>query len=148
MNKNEITAGLQLGLRSVTDVIKADDRAEVLFYIENKGEQPIPVLSWQLPLDGKLSNDLLDITIGDVALQYQGSEIKRSAPVESDYTTIAVGECREVVVNLSEYYELTVTGSYYVRLRTSGDKNTFLIDGVEAAIEVPIVGDNVTIVRE
>ena len=148
MNKNEITAGLQLGLRSVTDMIRADDRAEVLFYIENKGEQPIPVLTWQLPLGGELTNDLFDIRIGDAALQYQGSEIKRSALVESDYTTIAVGECREVVVNLSEYYELTVTGSYYVRLRTSGDKNTFLIDGVEAAIEVPIVGDNVTIVRE
>ena len=44
MNKNEITAGLQLGLRSVTDMIRADDRAEVLFYIENKGEQPIPCL--------------------------------------------------------------------------------------------------------
>lgn len=144
MNQKVLMPDLQVGLQSVTDVIQSDDRAEVLFFLENTGEQFVRILPWQTPLEGELTADIFAITIGGEILQYQGIMIKRAAPVESNYTTIAAGERREVVVNLSESYDMSVAGSYQVKLRTTGDETLLQIDGVDASI----AGDAITIVRE
>ena len=137
-------ANLQTGLRSVKDVINTEEKAEVLFYLENIGEQSIRFLPWNTALEQELTADLFDISIDGVSLRYQGIMIKRAAPVESDYTTLDAGERREVVVDLSSAYDMTGTGSYLVRLRTFADEAFVKIDGVNATI----VDSEVTIIRE
>lgn len=144
MSQKLQTAELQVGLNAVVDVIESGDRAEVLYYLENTSAQPIRFLPWNTPLEGELTADIFDITFDGESLQYQGIMIKRSAPVDSDYDTLAVGERREVVVDLSESYGMAAAGSYSVRLRTFGDEAILQIDGVDAAI----VSEPITIVRQ
>jgi len=144
MNQKVLADDLQVGLRSVVDIIATGERAEVLFYLENTGGQPVRILPWNTPLAGELTADIFDISIGGESLQYQGIMIKRPAPAESDYTAFAVGERREVVVDLAESYDMSAVGSYRVRLRTFTDQTLMQIGGVAATI----VSDDITIVRE
>lgn len=143
MNQKSLSNVLQVGLRSVANVVKSGDRAEVLFYLENKGTQPVSILPWNTPLEGELTADIFDINVAGMSLQYQGIMIKRLAPTESDYIKIAVGERREVVIDLADSYDMSAMGSYVVQLR-SDDDASFRIDSVDAAI----VTDAVTIVRQ
>jgi hypothetical protein len=144
MNQKESAAGLQTGLRSVAEVINADESARVLFYIENNSADSIKILPWQTPLEGELTADIFDITLNGDTLQYQGIMIKRAAPTDADYLTLSAGERREIVTSLSDSYDMSATGEYLVKLRTVADDTTFDINGVSAAIS----GDSVTIVRE
>ncbi len=144
MSQKEQSADLQTGLRSVVETIKPDDRAEVLFYLENKSAQPIRFLPWNTPLEGELTADIFDISFDGGSLLYQGIMIKRAAPVEADYETLAVDERREVVIDLAESYDMSAAGSYHVRLRTFGDETMMQIDGIDAVI----VSEPVTIVRQ
>lgn len=144
MSQKVITPELQVGLQSVADVIQPEERAEILFYLENTSEQPIRILPWNTPLEGELTADIFDISVNGESLLYQGIMIKRAAPTDADYTTFDPGERREVVVDLAESYPMSVPGSYSIRLRTYGDDTTMQIDGVDAAI----VTEDVVIVRE
>lgn len=144
MNQKVAAAGLQTGLRSVAEVINADDSARVLFYVENNSAESIKILPWQTPLEGELTADIFEITINGDTLQYQGIMIKRAAPTDADYITLAVGERREIVTSLSDSYDMSAAGQYLVTLRTFSDDNTFDINGVNAAVN----GGSVTIVRE
>lgn len=144
MNQKTSSADLQAGLRSVVEVIEPSDRAEVLFFLENISTSPVRILPWNTPLEGELTADIFDVSVGDVSLQYQGIMIKRVAPTDDDYITIAVGERREVVIDLAESYDMTATGTYRIGLRTLGDDPVMQIDGVDVAI----VGGDITIVVE
>jgi len=119
MNQKTSSADLQAGLRSVVEVIEPSDRAEVLFFLENISTSPVRILPWNTPLEGELTADIFDVSVGDVSLQYQGIMIKRVAPTDDDYITIAVGERREVVIDLAESYDMTATGTYRIGLRSN-----------------------------
>lgn len=144
MSQKVIEPELQTGLRSVAGVVSADERAEVLFFLENTGAQPIRILPWNTPLEGELTADIFDITIDGESLLYQGIMVKRAAPTDDDYMTLDPGERREVVIDLAESYPMAAQGSYRVRLRTFGDETTLQIDGVDAAI----VTEDLVIIRE
>jgi len=144
MNQKIPSADLQAGLRSVVETIKLGDRAEVLFFLENVSARPVRILPWNTPLEGELTADIFDVSIADTSLLYQGIMIKRSAPAEADYITLAVSERREVVIDLAESYDMTTTGSYRVALRSDGVDAIMQIDGVDVAI----TGDAVTIAVE
>jgi len=144
MSQKVIAPELQVGLRSVPDVIQPGERVEILFYLENTSDAPIRILPWNTPLEGELTADIFDISIDGEPVLYQGIMIKRAAPTDADYTTFEPGERREVVVDLAESYPMSAPGSYRISLRTYGDDTIMQIDGVDAAI----VTEDVVIVRE
>jgi len=127
----------------VNDVIKSDDKAEVLFYLENVSERSIRLLPWNTPLEQELTANVFDISSEGESVQYQGILLKRAAPVESDYTTLDPGERCENVVDLSAAYDMSGVGTYLIRLRTFGDEAFLKIDGVTATI----VDGEATIIR-
>ena len=57
---------------------------------------------------------LFDVTVDGAAVAFTGPHYKRPAPGHSDYLTLAPGETLTRTVALSDFYDLSRTGSYRV----------------------------------
>jgi len=82
--------------------------------ITNPNEPSIRVLKWFTPLEG-VERPLFTITRDGEPVTYLGVVVKRPAPTEQGYITLPAGESLTSDVNLSVYYDLSVSGNYEVR---------------------------------
>jgi peptidyl-Lys metalloendopeptidase len=82
--------------------------------ITNPNDTSIRVLKWFTPTEG-VTEPLFTITLAGEPVAYLGIMLKRSAPTEQDYITLAPGESLSSDVSLSAYYDLSVSGNYEVR---------------------------------
>ena len=116
---------------------------EVLFYLKNGTDAAIEILPWGTPMEQTLSADLFVVTKDGEAIPYGGRVVKRPPPGPDDFLTVAAGEKRESVVNLSQGYDGKTAGEYTVVLKAS----TFL-GQADNYIEPVVVEDTVTISRQ
>lgn len=82
--------------------------------ITNPNDTSIRVLKWFTPLEG-VEQPLFTVTRDGEPVTYLGIMVKRPAPTEQDYITLKAGESLTSYVNLSAYYDLSVSGNYKVR---------------------------------
>jgi peptidyl-Lys metalloendopeptidase len=86
------------------------------FRISNSANRAVKVLAYQLP-DGSLEADLFDVYRDGVRVEYTGAQIKRAAPVESDYITLRAGETKLLSANLASAYDLSQPGLYTIQYK-------------------------------
>jgi len=96
---------------------KGDD-VNVTVTLANTGATPQRLLKWRTPFV-PAEHALFQITRDGQPVRYLGRHVKRAAPGEADYIVLAPGESRSARVELSNLYEMQVTGAYAVRYLTS-----------------------------
>jgi peptidyl-Lys metalloendopeptidase len=124
----------------------AGDEAPMLRYtLDNTGRESLHVLRWQTPLAG-IEHDILEVTLDGKPVPYSGKLIKRAAPQPADYVEIKPGETLTVVFDPSASYDMTPSGDYTIRYRTSltdvkiGDAKAAVVIVSREAIESNEVG--------
>ena len=81
--------------------------------ITNPNSYSIRVLKWFTPLEG-VERPLFTILRDGEPVDYIGILGDRNAPTEHDYITLKAGESLTSDVNLSSYYDLSISGNYEV----------------------------------
>jgi peptidyl-Lys metalloendopeptidase len=107
-------AGAVVSLRADKADFDAAEDVTLHVTITNPGAASIRVLKWFTPLEG-IEQPLFTVTRDGEPVTYLGIMVKRSAPTEQDYITLKTGESLTSYVNLSVYYDLSVSGNYKVR---------------------------------
>jgi peptidyl-Lys metalloendopeptidase len=86
--------------------------------ITNPTDTSIRVLKWFTPTEG-VTEPLFTVTLAGELVAYVGMLVKHATPTEQDYLTLAAGESLSSDVNLSAYYDLSVSGNYTVNYAVS-----------------------------
>ena len=81
--------------------------------IMNPTGSSIKMFKWLTPIVG-VDQPLFTVARDGKTVSYLGKFVKRAVPTENDYITILPGESLISDVNLSDYYDLSVSGSYTV----------------------------------
>lgn len=98
-------------------------RDDVLVHVTltNTSSAPQYVLKWHTPF-GEIEESLFDVTRDGVKVPYLGMHAKRPAPTPADYYVIQPGKSHKVTVELSQMYNMSVTGDYSIRYSTKAMK--------------------------
>ncbi|MCE9673860.1 protease [Myxococcus stipitatus] len=91
----------------------------VTFDITNTSSQPLYVLTWNTPLEGRILNDMFRVTRDGVELPYVGPMVKRAPPTPDSYVTLAPGATVTREVDISNAYGATTPGAYGIEFRGS-----------------------------
>jgi peptidyl-Lys metalloendopeptidase len=106
----DISAQLSLGTSSF---FSAKSQVNVTITLTNVSQRAVSVLAWNTPVDG-LKEDLLAVTLDGAPVEYTGRHYKRPAPRAEDFVTLAPGERLTRTVDLSDAYDLSLSGQYTV----------------------------------
>ena len=92
------------------------DSGEVInleVYISNPNNHAIKVLKWFTPIDG-ITRSLCSVLREVQPVDYLGILIKSNPPTEQDYVVLEAGESVTSELDLSIYYDLSISGNYEV----------------------------------
>jgi peptidyl-Lys metalloendopeptidase len=81
--------------------------------ISNPSKGALRLLRWYTPFED-VEESLFEITRDGVPVEYIGAHYKRPQPVDSDFIILKSGESFTRSINLADYYDLSVSGSYTV----------------------------------
>lgn len=115
--QKEPAGKVSVGIRPVESLLAPSDPMQVMFYINNGTEASIEILPWGTPLEKLMTADRFMVTIGGETIVYGGPVVKRPAPGPDDYVTLASSERQEIVVSLSDGYDVTASGEYEIVLK-------------------------------
>lgn len=82
----------------------------------NRDEKAFPLLRWNLPEDGELTNALFEVTRNGAPVPYRGKMVKRSVS-DQDYLQIKPGEQRSATIALAQGYDVKPRGRYTIQYR-------------------------------
>lgn len=108
--------GLSVTIDSGKAFVGRTEPAVVRVTLRNDGAEDVSLLRWQTPLRGIESN-LFDVRLDGETVAYLGRLYKRPAPAAEDYLRLAPGASATVEVDLSRYYDMSLTGEYSVGYR-------------------------------
>ena len=92
------------------------DEVMVTVTLTNNGAAPERLLKWRTPFVAPEA-PLFEITRDGQPVRYLGRKVKRAAPGAADFIVLAPGESRSARVELSNTYDMAVTGAYSLRYR-------------------------------
>lgn len=95
---------------------QSDGDILVRITIANGTRSDLPLLKWNLPLDGRLTTDLFAVTRNGTKIPYKGPMVKRRVTAES-YITIASGKAFSKEVSLQQGYDVSAPGEYEIQYR-------------------------------
>lgn len=81
--------------------------------ISNPSKGAIRLLKWYTPFED-VEEPLFEITRDGIPVEYIGAHYKRPQPEDRDFIILRAGESFTRTVNLADYYDLSVSGSYTV----------------------------------
>jgi peptidyl-Lys metalloendopeptidase len=81
--------------------------------ISNPSKGALRLLKWYTPFED-VEEPLFEITRDGVPVEYIGAHYKRPQPEDGDFIVLKSGESFTRTVNLADYYDLSVSGSYLV----------------------------------
>ncbi|MCP3102193.1 protease [Myxococcus sp. K15C18031901] len=90
---------------------------QVSFSVTNTSSQPLYVLTWNTPLEGRILNDMFEVSRDGVELPYQGPMVKRAPPTADSYVTVEPGATVTREVDISQAYGATTPGAYTITFR-------------------------------
>lgn len=104
--------------------------------LRNNGSRAARLLKWNTPAED-VEEALFDVTVDGKAVAFTGPHYKRPAPQDSDYLTLAPGETLTRTVALSDFYDLSSTGSYRVSYAAQphGSVAAFASNSVDVWVE-------------
>lgn len=108
--------GLSVTLDSAKAFVGNGEPAVVRVTLRNDGAEDASLLRWQTPLRGIESN-LFDVRLDGKPVAYLGRLYKRAEPKAGDYLRLAPGASTTVEIDLSRYYDMSLTGEYSVGYR-------------------------------
>ncbi|SHG44112.1 M35 family metallo-endopeptidase [Massilia sp. CF038] len=110
----------QAGNRGITASVAAEkatlgkaDNVTVRLTLTNTSAQPQLILKWHTAF-GEIEESLFEITRDGVKVPYLGAHYKRGAPTAGDYYLLQPGASHTVKVELSDMYDMSITGQYTV----------------------------------
>lgn len=106
--------GVVASVQAEKSVLGKNDNVTMKVTITNTSAQPQMVLKWHTPF-AEIEESLFDITRDGVKVEYQGAHYKRQAPKASDYYLLKPGASHTLRVELSDMYDMSVTGAYSIR---------------------------------
>lgn len=99
------------------DRVKSGNPVNVEFVLKNPSDTTLHVLTWLTPLEG-IRGDIFSVTRDGEAVKYTGIRVKRGDPPASKYVSLSPKQEVTQTVDISEDYDLSVAGSYIIRLYT------------------------------
>ena len=117
--------------------LSAREAVLVTVTLRNDGAKAARLLKWHTPAED-VEEALFDVTVDGQAVAFQGPHYKRPAPTAADYITLAPGESLTRTVTLSDFYDVSRTGSYRVRYAAElhgGSVAAFRSNDVELWVE-------------
>lgn len=106
--------GVSAVIAAEKTVLGKSDNVTMRVTITNTSSQPQLILKWHTPF-AEVEEALFDITRDGVKVDYQGAHYKRGTPKASDYYLLKAGASHTVKVELSDIYDMSVTGQYAIR---------------------------------
>ena len=110
----ETLAGAIVGLSADQSFFGTTEDVILHVTITNPNSYSIRMLKWLTPVGG-VERSLFTVTRDGKSVVYVGKIVKRVAPTEKDYIVLAAGESLTRDVNLSDYYNLSISGTYAVK---------------------------------
>ncbi|HEX8736602.1 MAG TPA: M35 family metallo-endopeptidase [Pyrinomonadaceae bacterium] len=90
-----------------------NEKVTVSVTISNPSKGALRLLKWYTPFED-VEEPLFEVTRDGAAVEYIGAHYKRPQPEENDFIILKTGESFTRSVNLADYYDLSVSGSYLV----------------------------------
>ncbi|HEX9960931.1 MAG TPA: M35 family metallo-endopeptidase [Pyrinomonadaceae bacterium] len=90
-----------------------NENVTVSVTISNPSKGALRLLRWYTPFED-VEESLFEITRDGVPVEYIGAHYKRPQPEERDFIILKSGESFTRTINLADYYDLSVSGSYLV----------------------------------
>jgi len=95
-------------------IVRARESVALQVTLTNNSTRAVRLLAWYAP-DTELEEDLFVLTREGKPVEFIGPHYKRPAPVHSDYLTLPPGKSVTRTVELSGFYDLSMTGNYQIR---------------------------------
>jgi peptidyl-Lys metalloendopeptidase len=87
----------------------------VQFTLTNTGPEPLWVLRWNTPWEGRWMAPFATLSRDGQALDYQGAMVKRAAPDASAYLHLAPGQVLRASMPLAPAFDLRRAGRYQLQ---------------------------------
>jgi peptidyl-Lys metalloendopeptidase len=114
------SAGAHAESKGITASVAAEkatlgksDNVTVRLTITNTSSQPQLMLKWHTAF-AEIEESLFEITRDGVKVPYLGAHYKRGTPTASDYYLLKPGASHTVRVELSDMYDMSITGQYAI----------------------------------
>ena len=91
--------------------VQQRDDVHVRVTLTNNGTEAAQILKWQTPFWG-VDDDMFQVGRNGEAVAYLGRHVKRSAPTEADFVTLAPGQSLSARVEMSALYDMSRSGEY------------------------------------
>lgn len=105
--------GIKASVAAEKHALGKNDDVSVRLTITNTTSQPQMMLKWHTAF-GEIEESLFEVTRDGVKVPYLGAHYKRGAPKASDYYLLKPGASHTVKVELSDMYDMSITGEYKV----------------------------------
>ena len=106
--------GVVASVQAEKSVLGKNDNVTMKVTITTTSSQPQLVLKWHTPF-AEIEESLFEITRDGVKVEYLGAHYKRQAPTASDYYLLKPGASHTMRVELSDIYDMSITGEYSIR---------------------------------
>lgn len=125
-------SALSISLSADQISFSASDAVLVNVTVTNAGKNPVKVLKWYTPVED-VEESLFKVTRDGAAVDYVGAHYKRLTPTGNDYLNLKPGESFTRTVDLSQYYDLSATGTY--ELEYNYDVTALASNKIQLAVE-------------
>lgn len=112
-------AGVRVNIKADKTSFNATKPVTLHVTFTNPTSTSIGLLKWFTPIDG-VTEPLFTVTRAGNSVTYVGILVKHPPPTTQDYVTLAPGKSLSRDVNLSDYYDLSVSGNYSVTFAAGG----------------------------
>lgn len=110
--------GVTVSITPEKSTLSKDDNILMKVTITNTSSTPQYILKWHTPFNG-MEEALFEVKRDGVEVPYLGAHYKRLAPTAKDYFLLKPGASHTSKVELSALYDMSVTGDYSVRYRST-----------------------------
>jgi peptidyl-Lys metalloendopeptidase len=111
--------GVEMHVEVVRAKVSPSEQALVKVTYTNMSSSTKQLLRWETALEGRVDEDILDVSFEGLVLPYMGRHYKRAAPTAADYVRLQPGESRAVVVDVNTGYQLDYKGEYQISPKAS-----------------------------
>jgi peptidyl-Lys metalloendopeptidase len=110
-------AQVNVTLSPAQPTVGRGDNVLVTVTLTNTSNTVQHLLRWRMPQQS-LEAPLFEVQRDGKPVRYLGRRIKRAAPGPADYLQLAPGAALTQTVELSRFYEMSITGNYTIRYRS------------------------------
>ena len=97
--------------------VSAGDTVRLQFALTNTGADPLWVLRWNTPWEGRWLAPFVELSRDGQPLDYQGAMVKRARPDAAAYLRLSAGETLRATVALAPAFDVGRPGRYLVQPR-------------------------------